>query len=82
MLLMSCIVAAAALRAGHQLFLQHAHHFQPGIVDLHEFADRRARSRACSLWPLRPERRQRAAFVVGIVEEAAFGELQAVDRSV
>ena len=62
--------------------LQDADHFQPGIVDLDELADGGAVAEEVDLGAFAEDADGGAGGVVGLVEELAFGEVQAVDDAV
>src|SRR5581483_6266284 len=74
--------APAALRAGHKLLLEDAHHLQPRVVDFYKLPDRRIVAQHVHFGGFPQNAYQSAAVIVGFVEKPAFGELQAVDRAV
>ena len=74
--------AAGVLRAGHDLLAEDADDFQPGVVHLDEFADGGAVAEEVDLGAFAEHADGGAGGVVGLVEEVAFGEVQAVDDAV
>src|ERR1019366_7178869 len=80
--------AAGVLGAGHHLLAEDAHHFHPGIVALDELADG-AQSGDCHQFPplelagcTRFAHAKLTRGVVGLVEELAFGQVEAVNDGV
>ena len=74
--------AAGALRAGHDLFLQHADDLQPRVVDLDEFAEGGIVAEQIDFGAFAEDANRGAGGIVGFVEEAAFFEMEAVDDGI
>src|SRR6202034_1767379 len=70
------------LRSGHELLMQHAYHFEPRIVDLDELAEGGAVAEQVDLGGFAEHADGGAGGVVGLVEEFALGQMQAVDSAV
>src|ERR1039457_5760410 len=73
---------AVVLGAGHDLFAEDADDFHPGIVDLDELADGGAIAEEVDLGAFAEDADGGARGVVGLIEELAFGEVEAVDDGV
>ncbi len=82
MLLTSSMDAAAVLCAGHDLLLKNADDFHPGIVDLDELAEGGSVAEEIDLGTFTEDADGGAGGVVGLIEELALGEVEAVDDAV
>ena len=82
MLLTSCMVPPELCEPAMSLLLQHADDFEPGVVHLDEFAERGIVAEQVDLGAFAEHADGGAGGVVGFVEEAAFGQMQAVDDAV
>ena len=74
--------AAGVLGAGHDLLAEDADDFHPGIVDLDELADGRRVAEEVDLGAFAEDADGGASGIVGLIEELAFGEVEAVDDAV
>src|ERR1017187_9519052 len=73
---------AVVLGAGHDLFAEDADDFHPGIVDLDELADGGSVAEEVDFGAFTEDADGGARGVVGLIEELAFGEVEAVDDGV